>query len=442
MTHGTIKEHGQQESIDNKWFRFTEKQANTITLFLNIVVVGTACVGAATSGWLAIPSLLKELPFEVPALAANIGYILSVISGVTYAKAQFWDKSYTKIKELLFGHDTEDKKTQNKHKEDINLVKNNIIKNLNDIKEQEQENQHIKNALTKLVKNLYILENPEISRDSILKMETMLRTLKFQLGISQELLNFFLQEKIDLSPSDQKQNPDSSLKTWLTNTTWEVLEWINWIFAFTIVATGSAIAVIVTASGSKNAILSLTGAALFAPAACIAIFTQCCKLALNGDKQMSELTHPNFIKSNEDTKILETRLSILNKFTTELKDIQFSQLQSDFITLNSRIGMPRNDSATQTDIFENSLLEENESSSVFCATNFSAYQNFTEQSPYRPNEHNEESDATNSKPSYRPNEHDEDQIANILERANPAFAQIFHSMRTNTRVSTPSSPAF
>jgi len=368
MAKGTNAPNG-QDNISN-WFNLSERQAETISFFLNIIVVGFACFGAAASAWLAIPSLLKLIPYEISPLISGTGYLLSVVSGITYAKAQFWDRSYKKIRQWLLGHESENQEEEEKHKNEIRKDEDNIQIYLKNQRESLAQDVLTKNTLIELIKELYKLEH-KVQDENLPELSDILHSLSNKTGLTKEQFNYYFQN--DLKHSKKDKLYDSM--DYLTNISLEVVKLINWFIALNVILAGSAIAIILTTLGSKNAIFSifsdifgastLTGTMLWAPAIFISVFTQICKLILNSDRQMAELDWFGFTKIDldHDVKYLQEKSKLLHRFSHELKHINseiesakklanahttISRLENRVQELTNAPQIKRSDSSTQT----------------------------------------------------------------------------------------------
>lgn len=384
MTKGINDPAGQD--IINSRFNLTEKQAETISFFLNLVVVGFACFGAAASAWLAIPSLLKLIPYEISPLISGTGYLLSVVSGITYAKAQFWDRSYKKIRQWLLGHESENQEEEEKYKKEIKNYENSIkdyLENINDIhKNNNEQNKEARETSIELIKELYKLEN-KVKDEDLPEFSDILHSLSGRTGLTDEQLNSFFPNDLIKSRADKFYD----FMDRITDLSLTVAKCINWFLALNIIFAGSAIAIILTTLGSKNAIFSissdifgastLTGTIIWAPAIFISVFTQVCKLILNGDRQLAELDWLGFTKVDlaHDLKYLQEKSKLLHRCSLDLKHIK-SEIESakkldhanEKINILARTveelspkNIQRSDSSTQTEDFAATPLPKNSS---------------------------------------------------------------------------------
>lgn len=336
MRHGANLPKGQDKVTNKKWLNLTDQEAEIISFSLNIFIVGFACLGAAASAWLAIPSLLKLIPYQVPSIITNSGYFLSVISGITYAKAQFWDKSFNKIKQLLLGHESENQNEEIELNKKITDSITNIKNELEKLKVQHEslmnQDDKTKEILKKFINDYYKLRHPGKSEKELPNFSDKLKYLSNSLKLNFDLFNVYFNDESTSPKIDKVYGKIDHLG----RIAFKVLEWLNWFFAVSIIFTGSSIAVILTTLGTKNAILSicadflgitqLAGMAVWAPAASIAIFTQMCKLVINGHKQIEELMLKYFINKNldKDIKHLEQKSMLLHDYAAQLSLISSS----------------------------------------------------------------------------------------------------------------------
>jgi len=326
-----------EQDNSNSWFGMTEDQADTISSVVSGVVVGFACLGAAANAFLAIPSLIALISFEISSTVENTGYSLSVISGITYAKAQFWDTTKGKIKQWLLGHEYENQMEEEKIKASIDKHLNHINKYLEHIKEYQnstdEEKSDTKKVLECLINALYDLNAKHLFENNQQEFSGKLYFISEQINLPESLVKFYFAEYPD-KPVIQTED---DMLSWIMHLIKKFLLWVNWFLALSVVLAGSGIAVILTTLGSKNAILvifseiigagNLAGTLLWGPACFIALFGQACKLFINYTKQMAEFDWSGYSTKDldHDIKYLVEKSKTLHEHYLELQQINSKQ---------------------------------------------------------------------------------------------------------------------